>query len=205
MASIEHPQATDRSALRRRLGVILVAGWCLIALAACATGNADNANDAATREARQATNVVGNIEATQVVREFFGKTATPSPYPTELPSLANLRLTDSVRAENAPGETIYTYRRGSAPLYADAQIANIFPGQRVVAAWVHNGEVVATSDVNVENPHELIWIALRWDVPSSAPSGTYTVVIQVVGPGTNDEGTPAEITTEIGSVVFQII
>jgi len=175
-----------------------------MALAACATGNADSANEAATREARKATNVVGEIEATQVVREFFAKTATPSPYPTVLPSLANLRLTDSLQAQDAPGETVYTFRRGSAPLYADAQIANVFPGQRVVAVWSHDGQVIATSEVNVENPHELIWIALRWDVPSSAPSGTYTVSIQVAGPGTNDEGTPAEVTTEIGSVVFQI-
>ena len=172
--------------------------------AACSSGSADRANEAATREARQATNVVGNIEATQVVREFFAKTATPSPYPTELPSLANLRLTDSLQSEDAPGQTIYTYRRGSAPLYADAQVANVFPGQRVIAVWSHDGQVIATSEVNVENPHELIWIALRWDVPSSAPSGTYTASIQVAGPGTNDEGTPTEVTTEIGSVVFQI-
>jgi hypothetical protein len=184
--------------------MLLAACWCLVALAACASGNADSANEAATREAKKATNVVGNIEATQVVREFFAETATPSPYPTVLPSLANLRLTDSLQSGDAPGETVYTFRRGSAPLYADAQVANVSPGQRIVAVWVYEGQVMATSDVTIESAQELIWIPLRWDVPSSAPSGTYTALIQVVGPGTNDEGTPAEITTEIGSVVFRI-
>ena len=185
--------------------MVLAAIMCLTALAACATGNADSANEAATREAEKATNVVGNIEATQVVREFFAETATPTPYPTVVPSLANLRLTDSLQSGDAPGETIYTFRRGSAPLYADAQVANVFPGQRVVAVWVYDGQVMATSEVNVDGPHDLVWIPLRWDVPASAPSGTYTAVIQVVGPGTSDEGTSAEITTEIGSVVFRII
>jgi hypothetical protein len=191
-------------ATRRHVRVILTALWCLAGLSACASGNADSANEAATREAKQATNVVGNIEATQVVREFFAETATPSPYPTVLPSLANLRLTTSLRDQDAPGETVHTYFRGSGPLYADAQIANVFPGQRVVAVWSQGGNTLQTTEVNIENPRELVWVALRWDIPSSAPSGTYTVSILVAGPGTNDEGTPADVSTEIGSVVFQV-
>ena len=191
-------------ATRRHVHMLLTALWCLAVLSACASGNADSANEAATREARQATNVVGNIEATQVVREFFAETATPSPYPTVLSSLANLRLTTSLRDQDAPGDTVHTYQRGSGPLYADAQIANLFPGQRVIAVWSQDGNTLQISEVNIENPRELVWIALRWDIPTSAPSGTYTVSIQVVGPGTNDEGTPADVTTEIGSVVFRV-
>jgi len=189
---------------RRRVGVLIVGCLCLAVLSACASGNADSANEAATREARQATNVVGNIEATQVVREFFGKTATPSPYPTVLPTLANLRLTTSLREDDAPADTVYTYRRGSGPLYADAQIADLFPGQRVIAVWRYGGDVLQTTEAGIGNPHDLVWIALRWDVPTSAPSGTYTVTIEVAGPGTNDEGTPTDVKTEIGSVVFRV-
>jgi hypothetical protein len=173
-------------------------------LAGCAGGNAETANEAATREADRATNVVAEIEATQVVREFFQTTVTPSPFPTVIPSLANLRLTTSLRAENAPGDTVYTFTRGSGSLYADAQIANLSAGQHVVAVWSHNGETVETSEVGIDNDHELIWIALPWDIPGSASSGTYVVSIRVVGPGTNEEGTPADVSTEIGTLVFQV-
>ena len=189
----------------RRWCALLMAGcWCVVLLAACSTGNAESANEAATHEAGRATNVVANIEATQVVREFFEQKQTPTPFPTERPALANLRLTTAVREENAPTNTVYTYTRGSGPLYADAQVANVFPGQRVVAVWSTNGTVMQTTEVDVDNPHELIWIALRWDIPPSAPTGQYTVAIQVAGPGTNDEGTPADVTTEIGTLVFRV-
>lgn len=173
-------------------------------LSACASGNADGANEAATREARQSTNVVAEIEATQVVREFFGDEVSPTPFPTIVPSLANLRLTTGLRDQNAPADTVYRYARGSGPLYADAQVANVFPGQRVVAVWSLDGNVMQTTEVDIENPHDLVWIAMRWDIPGSAPSGRYVVSIQVYGPGTNDEGTPTDVSTELGSVVFQV-
>jgi len=178
--------------------------WCIALLSACASGNADSANEAATREAGRATNVVANIEATQVMREFFDQHTSPTPYPTVLPSLANLRLTTGLREEDAPTNTVYSYTRGSGPLFADAQVANVFPGQRVIAVWSTNGRLLQTTEINVENPHELIWIALRWDIPPDAPSGQYVVSIQVGGPGTNDEGTPADVTTEIGTLVFRV-
>jgi hypothetical protein len=146
---------------------------------------------------------VADIEATQVVREFFGPTSEPTSYPTQIPSLANLTLTDSLRDQDTPGNRLYTVNRGST-VFADAQIANLNPGQRVVALWKDGGNVVATSEVAIENERELVWIALRWDVPSSVNSGTYAVVIQVIGPGTNGEGTPVEATTEIGSLVFEM-
>lgn len=120
-----------------------------------------------------------------------------------MPSLANLRLTDSLRDQDAPANNLYRVSRGST-IYADAQIANLFPGQRVQALWKDSGNVIATSEVAIENERELVWIALRWDVPSSVPSGTYAVVIQVVGPGVDADGNEIEIVTEIGSLVFQM-
>jgi len=190
--------------VRRWIIWLAMGCWCITLLSACASGNADSANEAATREAGKATNVVANIEATQVMREFFDQHTSPTPFPTVLPSLANLRLTTGLREQDAPTNTVYTYSRGSGPLYADAQVANVFPGQRVIAVWSTNGAVLQTTEINVENPHELIWIALRWDIPPDAPSGQYVVSIQVGGPGMNDEGTPADVTTEIGSLVFRV-
>lgn len=178
----------------------------LLVLGACSTGDAEDAEVAATREAGRATNVVAAIEATQVVREFFSPTEEPPPHPTTVPSLANLRLTTSLRDQDAPGDTIYTFRRGDSPLYADAQVANVGPGQRVVAVWANSsGEVVERTAVGMENERELVWVPLRWDVPGSLPGGSYSVTIQVVGPGANEEGTPTdEVATEIGSLVFRI-
>ena len=175
-------------------------------LSACSTGDAEDAEIAATRQAEDSTNVVADIEATQVVREFFAPTEDAQPAPTVVPSLANLRLTTTLRDQDAPGETIYTFRRGGSPLYADAQVANVGPGQRVVAVWINSsGEVVERTSVGMENERELVWIPLRWDVPGSMPGGTYTVVIQVLGPGTNDDGTPVDDdVTELGSLVFRI-
>jgi hypothetical protein len=191
---------------RRVPQLLLTTGLLVTLLAACSTGDAEDAEIAATREAAESTNIVADIEATQVVREFFAPTGEPSPDPTVVPSLANLRLTTSLRDQDAPGETIYTFRRGGAPLYADAQVANVGPGQRVVAVWINSsGDVVERTSVGMENARELVWIPLRWDVPSSIPGGTYTVMIQVLGPGINDDGTPVDDdVTELGSLVFRI-
>jgi hypothetical protein len=180
-----------------------VALCCLILLSACAGGNAESSNEAATHEAEEATNVVAAIEATQVVREFFEE-RSPTPYPTVLPTLANLRMTHALRDQDAPGDTLYRYTRGSGPLYADAQIANLFPGQRVIAVWSFQGETMQTTEVGIDNRRELVWIAMRWDIPTSAPAGNYVVTFFVAGPGTNDEGTPAEVQFELGSVVLQV-
>lgn len=185
---------------------LMLAGLILAVLAGCSTGDAEDAEIAATRGAAESTNVVADIEATQVVREFFAPTEEPSPDPTVLPSLANLRLTTSLGDQDAPGETIYTFRRGGSPLYADAQVANVGPGQRVVAIWVDSsGNVVERTSVGMENARELVWIPLRWDVPNSIPGGSYSVIIEVLGPGTNDDGTPVDDdVTELGSLVFRI-
>ena len=137
---------------------------CLVTLSACASGNAERADEAATRESERSTNVVANIEATQVVQEFFETTVTPSPWPTAISTLVNLRLTTSLRDQDAPGDTVYSYTRGSGPLYADAQVADLHPGQRVIAVWSFDGQSVQTTEVGIDNERELVWIALRWDI-----------------------------------------
>lgn len=199
--STAHRQVTNDA--RHRLWPILIMGMLvLLTLAACSTGSAETANEASTKEADEATNVVANIEATQVVDEFFGPTEEPTAYPTRMPSLNDLKLTTSLRSGDAPGNSVSSVQSGST-IYADAQIANLFPGQRVVALWKDSGNIIASSEVKIENERELVWIPLRWDVPGGMSSGTYAVVIQVIGPGF-ESGTPVELTTEIGSLVFRI-
>ena len=74
-----HPGPTSLPA-RRWIIWLAMGCWCITLLSACASGNADSANEAATREAGKATNVVANIEATQVMREFFDQHTTPTPF-----------------------------------------------------------------------------------------------------------------------------
>jgi hypothetical protein len=195
--------ASGRSVHCRSFAWLAVLALLVLTLSACSTGDADDANESATKAAEESTNVVADIEATQVVREFFASTEEPTPVPTVMPSLANLRLTESLRSQNEPDDNLYRVRRGTR-IYAAAQIANLFPGQRVVALWKDSGQVIATSEVRIENERELVWIPLQWDVPSSLPSGTYSVVIQVIGPGVDADGEEIELTVDVGSLVFEM-
>jgi hypothetical protein len=182
----------------------LISALCLLSvlLAACSTGNAESADEAATREAKQATNVVGEVEETQIIEQFFGPTTEPTPYPTQLPVLANLLITTNP-SDNG-GQAIYTYNRSDGTLNAQAQISHLHPGQTVVAVWTRGSDTVSTSEVNIDNEHDLAWVTLEWSDSNSAANGDYAVHIQVRGPGTNDDGTPAEVTTDIGSLTFKV-
>jgi len=202
LANTSHPQRPD---LLRTARTVLVVGLLGTLLAACATGNSESADQAATRAAQQSTNVVGGIEQTQIATQFFGPTRVPTAYPTQIPTLANLRLTTNLGDQNAPQQVLASYDSSMGTLIADAQIANLNPGQTVLAVWMKGSDVAFISQVEVQNERELVWIPLRWDGSGSASSGEYTVHIQVQGPGTNDDGTPApDIVTELGSLVFNI-
>lgn len=175
----------------------------MIFLAGCATGNADDAGPVATEEAK-ATNVISALEATNVVEQFFQPTPTPLPYPTRLPVLANIRITTDVGDQNRPTNQITTYTR-TGPLYVAAQIADLHPGQTVIASFRDSaGNEVATSSVAIENDRELVWIALQWDGASSAPAGRYAAIVLVEGPGMNEDAEPATVRTEVDSITFQV-
>ena len=172
-------------------------------LAGCATGNVRDAGPVATEEAL-ATNVIAGLEATSVVDQFFDPTATPLPYPTRLPVLAQLRVTSDVGEQNRPTNQLSVYNRGG-PLYAAAQIGDLHPGQVVVASWrdSQNNEV-AVSEVDIDNDRELVWIPLQWDGASFAAPGNHSVIISVRGPGTNSDGEPGVVRTDIGSITFTV-
>ena len=172
-------------------------------LAGCATGNVADVGPVATEEA-QATNVISALEATNVVKQFFKPTPTPLPYPTRLPALANIRMTTDVGDQNRPTNQCTVCGRG-VPLYVAAEIADLHPGQRVVASFrADDGTELFSGSVAIENDRELVWIAIQWDGAGGVPSGSYAAVIFVEGPGTNADGEPATVGTEIGSITFQI-
>ena len=172
-------------------------------MAGCATGNADDSGPIATEEAK-ATNVISALEATNVVEQFFKPTPTPPPYPTRLPAVANIRMTTDVGDQNRPTNQCMTCSR-SGPLYVAAEIADLHPGQTVVASFRDdNGNEFFSGSVAIGNDRELVWIAIQWDGAGSAPGGDYAAVVSVEGPGTNDEGEPATVRTEVGSIAFRI-
>lgn len=193
-------RATD---LRQIVSSLAVIALLAVTLAACASGNAESADEAATRRAAESTNVVGDVEATQIIKNFFEPTPKPSPYPTQLPVLANLLITTNP-SDNGAGPAIYSYNRSSGTLSAQAQISHLQEGEVVVAVWTKGGDTVGVSEVAIGNDHDLAWVTLQWNDSTSASSGSYAVHIQVRGPGTNDDGTPADVTTELGSLVFSI-
>jgi hypothetical protein len=172
-------------------------------LAGCATGNADDAGPVATEQAQE-TNVISGLEATNVVEQFFKPTPTPLPYPTRLPALANIRMTTDVGDQNRPTNQCSTCSR-SGPLYVAAEIADLHPGQSVVASFrAADGTELFSGAVNIENDRELVWIAIQWDGAGGAPSGSYAAVVLVEGPGTDPDGEPATVRTEIGSITFNL-
>ena len=172
-------------------------------MAGCATGNADDAGPLATEEAK-ATNVISALEATNVVEQFFQPTPTPLPYPTRLPVLANIRMTTDVGDQNRPTNQCSTCSR-SGPIYVAAEIADLHPGQTVVASFRDDtGNELFSGSVAIANDRELVWIAIQWDGAGGVAGGSYAAVVSVEGPGLNDEGEPATVRTEIGSIAFQI-
>ena len=189
---------------RRRTGSTVCLGLTtLILLAGCATGNADDAGPVATEQAQE-TNVISGLEATNVVEQFFKPTPTPLPYPTRLPALANIRMTTDVGDQNRPTNQCSTCGRGG-PLYVAAEIADLHPGQTVVASFrAADGTELFSGAVNIENDRELVWIAIQWDGAGGAPSGSYAAVVLVEGPGTDPDGEPTTVRTEIGSITFQL-
>ena len=189
---------------RKRFATLAALLVLVLTLGGCATGNSESADEAATRDASQATNVVGDIEQTRVATIFFSPTMVPTPYPTQLPTLANLRLSTSDSGSSSPGDSISSYSRSDGTLYAAAQIARLHPGQTVLAVWMQGNSTEYTSQIAIDSDHDLIWISLPWPGSVSASSGDYSVHIQVFGPGTNDDGTPADVTIELGSLVFSI-
>ncbi len=188
-----------RRAIRHLLTTLIPAAL----LAGCATGNADDAGPVAT-EAAEATNVISGLEATNVVEQFFKPTPTPLPYPTRIPAVHNIRITTDVGAQNVPTNQRTTYNR-DGPLYVAAEIADLHPGQTVIGSFRSgDGTELFAGSVDIENDRELVWIPIQWDGASNAPAGSYQAVIIVEGPGTNGDGEPDTVRTEIGSITFQI-
>ena len=154
--------------------------WALavlgLTLAGCATGQVEEARDAETREASRGA-ILDDVQATNVVKEFFKPTATPLPTNTPLPTLATLTLATSIGANNQPANEVGSVRQGGV-VYAVAEIHNLREGQTVIAVWTTaDGGEVGRSEVGVDRSLNAAWVPLEWT--ANVGFGDYAVYLYV--------------------------
>jgi hypothetical protein len=145
-------------------------------LAGCATGDAVEQEAAETREATRGA-IVADVQATNVVKEFFPPTPSPEPTWTPAPTLATLTLATSIGSNNQPQNEVGSVNSGNR-VYAVAEIHNLAQGQIVTAIWVNadDGEIART-EVSVDRGISAAWVPLEWTV--NVGSGDYAVQIWV--------------------------
>jgi hypothetical protein len=156
--------------------------WALavlgLTLAGCATGQMEEARVAETREATRGA-TVDDVQATNVVKEFFESTATPLPTSTPVPTLATLTLASQIGSNNQPVNEVGSVRQG-ATVYAVAEIHDLREGQTVTAVWTTaSGGEVGRTDVSVDRSLDAAWVPLEWT--ANVGFGNYAVYIYVDG------------------------
>lgn len=154
--------------------------WALavlgLTLAGCATGQVEEARIAETREATRGA-IVDDVQATNVVKEFFKPTATPLPTGTPVPTLATLTLATSLGSNNQPVNEVGSVRQGEQ-VYAVAEIHDLREGQTVIAVWTTaQGGEVGRSEVPVERSLNAAWVPLAWT--ANVGFGDYAVYVYV--------------------------
>ena len=162
--------------VRRAIG----GGWALavlgLTLAGCATGQVEEARDAETREATRGA-ILDDVQATNVVKEFFKPTATPLPSSTPVPTLATLTLATQLGSNNQPSNEVGSVRQG-AQVYAVAEIHDLREGQIVTAVWTTaGGGEVGRTEVTVDQSLNAAWVPLEWT--ANVGSGGYAVYVYV--------------------------
>lgn len=171
-----------RRARRNRPNRGIAAAWIaivlVVALAGCTTGEADDARTAATREATRGA-LLDDVQATNIVKEFFPPTGTPVATRTPIPAIATLKLAKRVEASGEPiGET-NSASQGNT-IYACADLKDVRSGQIVTAVWqTADGAEMGRSTVEISRNDDRTWVALRWDVPTGIPFGPYAVYVYV--------------------------
>lgn len=162
--------------VRRAFGGFWALAVLGLTLAGCATGQADEARVAETREATRGA-ILDDVQATNVVKEFFKPTATPLPTSTPIPTLATLTLATSIGSNNQPTNEVGSVRQGGR-VYAVAEIHDLRAGQTVVAVWTTaQGGEVGRSSVGVDRSLNAAWVPLEWT--ANVGFGDYAVYVYV--------------------------
>ena len=160
-----------RSVVRGLVSVLLV-----VLLSACSTGDVDESRLAETREATRGA-VLPDVQATNVIKEFFPPTGTPGPTYTPAPTLATLTLTTQISSNNQPRNEVGSVRSGGT-VYAVAEIHNLSAGQVVTAIWATpDGAEIGRTEVQVDRSISAAWVPLQWT--ANVGAGTYAVYIYV--------------------------
>jgi hypothetical protein len=173
-------RASRASLISTRRRQVLLGGWTsfllVLILAGCASGTADEARIAETREATKGA-IVADVQATNVVKEFFPPTTTPEPTRTPMPTLATLTLANQLGSDNQPVNEVDSVRQGGT-VYAVAEIHDLQAGQTVTAVWsTADGSEVSRSSVPVDRGLSGAWVPFQWS--ANVGPGSYAVYIYV--------------------------
>jgi hypothetical protein len=175
------PRASRRNSIRFQ-SIQPVARWSSLALlvvllAGCASGNADESRRAETREATRGA-VLPEVQATNVIKEFFPPTGTPGPTMTPVATLETLTLANQIGTDNRPRNEVGSVRSGGT-VYAVAELHNLMAGQTVTAIWgTLDGVEISRSIVPIDQSTSSTWIPFQWTAGGVTP-GTYAVYIYV--------------------------
>lgn len=133
-----------------------------------------------TREATRGA-VLGDVQATSIAERIKPPPATPEATWTPAPGIASLVLASRVNSDGSPQEILRSVSGFAATtVYVCAQLSNVRSGQTVIAVWstIGGGEVSRTEDELNSSAFQR-WVALRWNIGSAPPGGTYAVTIYI--------------------------
>lgn len=163
-----------------------------LVLSACASGDATDARQGETSDARRTPNVVA-LQATEVARHIRPgtpvATATPRPVPTSVESLV---ITLSLGPGNVPRDQYAAVPADAGTLYVTALLHHLHAGDTISAEWVTSaGAQITTSSAPSPGDGDQAWVALPLNVGGLAP-GDYAAFVTV-----NDR--------QLDSIVFRLL
>jgi hypothetical protein len=145
-------------------------------LVSCSTGDAEESRIAETREATRGA-VLPEIQATNVIEEFFPPTGTPGATRTPFPTLETLTLATQIGSDNQPRNEVGSVRSGET-VYAVAELHNLAAGQTVTAIWATpDGDEIDRTAIQIDRATDGAWVPLEWR--ANVNPGSYAVYLWV--------------------------
>jgi hypothetical protein len=177
-ATLRHAKISKQRDRRSTAVPLLLLALLIVPLAACASGNAREAEPFATRDAEE-TAVMPEAQQTALIERFFPTPGEPTKEPTPIVVLESLVLTTSLGSNNEPQQEVRGVS-GTGTLYADALCHYLTKGSVATAYWTNKDDtVVYTSELRIDADAETQWLAFQWNVDGSQPPGNYAVYIYI--------------------------
>ena len=197
-----HPNPIPRAPTEPRswaggVGRVLLAATLLAALAACATGEADDARRGQSRAATRGAELPAQ-QATRIASQYASPAVSPQPTAPAATGLEALALSLRVDSGGPDGE-YDAVPADAGTVYAGAKLSHLRPGQQVRAVWRNADRVdIGASAVDITDPVPA-WVALPLALNGSLPTGDYAVYVSVA------DGPDDDAPVFLNSLVFRVI